>query len=257
MSSGRGALVLTYHAIEDGPPPLCLLPGLFERHVETLAQAGAAFLTVSELAGALRRGALPRRAVAITFDDGCSSVLHNAAPVLGRHGARATVFAVSGHLGGANDWPSQPASAPRLRLLGEAELAELTSAGWEIGSHTRTHPLLAGLDRASLVDELEGSRATLEEVARKPVRSLAFPYGQAPPRAAEALTSAGYDCACGSALERVASRSDLLCLPRVDAHYLRRPGLLRAVLDRETAYLRLRRAGAGVRRTLGRSGWRA
>ena len=51
-----------------------------------IADSGATCLTVRELGMALRDGALPERAVAITFDDSCESVVTNAAPVLAGHG---------------------------------------------------------------------------------------------------------------------------------------------------------------------------
>ncbi|HET9052039.1 MAG TPA: polysaccharide deacetylase family protein, partial [Candidatus Dormibacteraeota bacterium] len=69
------AAILAFHAVEDGPGPLCLGPAVFERQVRALAAAGAVGLTVSDVASRLRRGdTLPRRAVAFTFDDGFESV---------------------------------------------------------------------------------------------------------------------------------------------------------------------------------------
>ena len=80
------AVILTYHAIEDGPRPLCIEPALFGEHAAVIADSGAKTLTVLELGMALRDGALPERAVAITFDDGCESVVTNAAPLLAERG---------------------------------------------------------------------------------------------------------------------------------------------------------------------------
>ena len=48
--------MLTYHAIADGPPPLCVSAELFERHVEEIVASGAEVLTVTELADAIARG---------------------------------------------------------------------------------------------------------------------------------------------------------------------------------------------------------
>ena len=110
------AVVLTYHAVEDGPAPLCIDPELFRAQLDCLLEVGAEALTISGLAACLRDGTLPARAVALTFDDGCASVARTAAPLLAERGLTATVFCVAGHLGGQNDWPTQPNGMPSLAL---------------------------------------------------------------------------------------------------------------------------------------------
>ena len=249
MSASSRGLAVTYHAIATGPPPLHLDPSLFERHAEALVEARVTALTVSELADALRAGSLPERAVAITFDDGFASIADSAAPVLARHGLRATVFAVASHVGGSSDWSTQPASAPRLPLLGAEGLRALAVAGWEIGSHGRTHLPLASLDGAGLRDELAGSRSALEDLLGVPVRSFAFPYGSIPDGAAHALVEAGYVTGCTTRPGHVMLGSDPLALPRVDAHYLRGPARLqRAASGGDRAYLTVRRVASRARR---------
>jgi peptidoglycan/xylan/chitin deacetylase (PgdA/CDA1 family) len=253
MSATGCATVITYHAIAAGPPPLCIPPDLFESHVDALAEARVSCLTISELADGLRSGMLPERAVAVTFDDAYAGVAEHAAPLLARHGFRATVYAVAGYLGGASDWPTQPASAPRLPLAGVAQLRGLASAGWEIGSHGNAHDPLDSFDPEGVERELADSRATLEETVGAPVSSFAFPYGVVPPGAPDALLATGFTSACTTRLDRVRRGDDPLLLPRVDAHYLRRPALLREVVSgRFAVYLRARRAASGVRRVVAR-----
>ena len=237
------ALLLTYHAVEPGPPPLCIAPELFARHLDAIVESGASLLTVGALAAALRGRRLPERAVAITFDDGYASVGETAAGLLAERGVVATVFCVARRLGGQSDWPSRPQSAPLLPLADAAQLKQLAEMGWEIGSH--------GLDHDVLVDgsELAESRRLLEAATGVEVRSFAFPYGVVPPRASAEVARAGYEAACTTQLAQATSASDPLALPRVDAHYLRRPALLRAALaGRLDLYFRARAAGGRVRR---------
>ena len=57
----------------------------------------------------------------------------------------------------------------------------------------------------------------------------------------------GHAGACAGGPVRVGARADRFALPRVDAHYLRRPGLLDRALKGRDAYLRMRHLGGGVR----------
>jgi len=244
--------VLTYHAVEDGPPPLCVPPERFAEQLDLVAAAGVAALTVSQLAAAVRDGALPERAVALTFDDGAASVARIAAPLLLERGLVATVFCVAGHLGGRNDWPSQAVWAPRLELAGAEELRELVRAGFEIGSHGTEHaPLANGVPDSVVRSELVGSRRALSEAVGFDVRSFAYPYNVRPGEADRLLAAAGYTAACIGGLELVRPGTDPLALPRIDAHYLGRArvfqSLLRGTLP---TYLVARRAGARARRLL-------
>ena len=177
--------------------------------------------------------------MAITFDDGYASVADAAAG----KGLAGTIFCVAGRLGAWNDWPSQPASTPRLRLADARRLGELASAGWEVGSH--------GLDHNVLVDgsEFATSRQRLEDEVGVPIRSFAFPYGVVPDGVTTDLGRAGYEAGCTTRLAVVHGGSDPFALPRIDAHYLRRPALLDAVLGgRLDLYLSARAAGARIRR---------
>jgi peptidoglycan/xylan/chitin deacetylase (PgdA/CDA1 family) len=242
-----GALVLTYHAIEEGPPPLCLEPGLFERHLDCLREARVRCVTVSALAAAIAAGEPLDDLVAITFDDGLASAVETAWPLLAARGLLATVFCVSDYLGRESDWPTQPPSAPRRPLATADALAVIAAEGAEIGSHGATHAPLDTSDRDLLERELAPSRRDLERELGVSVRALAWPYGAHSAVAQAAARAAGYAVACTASPGIVGPRSPLLALPRVDAHYVRRPALLRAAL-RGSPYLGARRVAARARR---------
>ncbi|MDX6512096.1 MAG: hypothetical protein QOE36_1600 [Gaiellaceae bacterium] len=245
MLTGQ-ALVLTYHAIEMGPPPLCVAPRLFARHLDLIVESGARVLTVRALGAELRDGGPHGPAVVITFDDGIESVVRSAAPLLASRGLPATVFCVAGRLGGKSDWPSRADGTPTFALSAAGEVAALATSGWEIGSHGVSHDPLSG---ASLASELSESRHILEEATGSKVDSFAFPYGVRSPGATACLEAAGYTAACTARLALAVPGSDPLALPRVDAHYVRRPRVLRAILaGRGRSYLRARDVGGRVRR---------
>jgi peptidoglycan/xylan/chitin deacetylase (PgdA/CDA1 family) len=86
---------------------------VFARHMRHVAEHFSV-LTVDALVDLLADGRLPRRAVAITFDDGYRDNLVCAAPILARHGLPATVFLATGFIGtGAIAWFDELALAFR------------------------------------------------------------------------------------------------------------------------------------------------
>jgi polysaccharide deacetylase len=91
--SGR-AVVLVYHAIEVGPPPLCIEPSLFRRHLDVIDESGIPVVGLDQLAAELAAGGPTGPTVAITFDDGAASVVEQAAPLLVERSFPAAIFCV-------------------------------------------------------------------------------------------------------------------------------------------------------------------
>lgn len=77
-------------------------------------------------------------------------------------------------------------------IMDRQQLEALTSAGHEIGSHTRTHEILPLLDDATLENETTGSRQVLEKILGRPVRSFCYPNGDQDDRVVAAVRAAGY-----------------------------------------------------------------
>jgi peptidoglycan/xylan/chitin deacetylase (PgdA/CDA1 family) len=122
-------------------------------------------------------------------------------PVLSDLGIPGTVFVPTGHVGGRPmTWPGieQWAGGPHeAELTGCTwdEIAELAAAGWEIGSHTQSHPHLTALSDEELHSELAESRAACQTRLGVPCRSLAYPYGDYDERVVDAAHRVGYDAA--------------------------------------------------------------
>jgi peptidoglycan/xylan/chitin deacetylase (PgdA/CDA1 family) len=245
----RGALLIVYHDIAPGPPPLCVEPGRFREHLDCLADCEATVLTVSALAQRLRQGRLPPRAVCITFDDGFASVVDKAVPLLLEREFSASVFCVAGYLGRTSGWPTQRRRIEARPLASACQLRELAAAGFEIGAHGFEHRPLRRAREDVLRRELVEARSVLEQEIGVGVTSFAYAYGSAPSRLGMELVAATYLAACTTTPRIASPVDDLLALPRVDAHYLRHPELLRRVLvGSGEPYLALRRAGARTRR---------
>ena len=97
----RGALILGYHRIADAaydPYRICVSPDHFAQQLAVLREM-AAPLPMADLLQGLKRGQLPRGALALTFDDGYQDNLTNAVPLLQEYQMPATVFLITGFPG--------------------------------------------------------------------------------------------------------------------------------------------------------------
>jgi peptidoglycan/xylan/chitin deacetylase (PgdA/CDA1 family) len=98
------------------------------------------------------------------------------------------------------------------------ELRGLAELGWELGSHTRSHPHLTSLPDRELAEELEGSREELQGRLGRPCRTIAYPYGEHDDRVAAAAEDAGY--VGGATLPSRLPRRRPLYWPRVGVYRL-------------------------------------
>lgn len=214
-------LVLCYHAMSrDWGAGFSATPERLEAQIGYLLERGYEGATFSD---AVNRPPADKT-LAITFDDSYRSVIELAAPVLARLGVPGTVFVPTAMAGseqpmgwpGIDHWLGGPHEL-ELVPMSWAELGELAATGWEVGSHTRTHPRLPTLDAESLREELEGSRRDIEERIDGPCTSLAFPYGDFDAQVVEATRAAGFTAA-GALAGRV-RRPGALTWPRVGIYY--------------------------------------
>src|SRR5262249_35928809 len=97
-------------------------------------------------------------------------------------------------------------------------LRELSAAGWEIGAHSMTHPLLTRLDDETLAWELQESKRRCEEMLDLPCRTMAYPTGDFDERVERATGAAGYEAA--AALPRRFDHPRPLAWPRVSIQRL-------------------------------------
>jgi peptidoglycan/xylan/chitin deacetylase (PgdA/CDA1 family) len=156
----------------------------FEAQMLALRAWGYTPIPISRLAAALAAGAsLPRRPVVITFDDGYQDVYTHAFPVMHSLGYPGVVYVISQQVGVGG-------------YLNVEQLQELAAAGWEIGSHTRTHTSLRAWG-ANLEREIAVSRQELETMLQAPVSSFSFPYGLTSQAATQWVKDSGYTAAVG------------------------------------------------------------
>lgn len=212
-----GVPVLMYHAFgeRDEGDRYVVSRRALSRQLRLLSLLGYRGVPYEEVVRCIRDGVPPpRRAVAITIDDGYLDNLEVAWPLLRRRGFPATIFLVSGKLGGVNDWTEDGALAGRPLLTPE-QAVELAAEGVTIGAHTRSHPVLSDLADGEVEAEIIGSRADLDRLLGAPVLSFAYPFGRFDERAVEAVGAAGMS-ACTVAPRLASLRDDPRRVPRVE-----------------------------------------
>jgi len=189
----RRSVILGYHGVAEAARRddlfmLLLDPVKFRGQLEMLATAGFRFTTVAELARQIVDGAPPPGLAAVSFDDAMRNNLTTAYPIMRELGIPATVYVPTDWLGGHSPWIGPGGDN---EIMSEAELAELSRAGWELGAHTRSHADLSKLDYEACRSEIEGSCRALERIIGAPVQTFAYPFGYYGPAAVEAVRDLG------------------------------------------------------------------
>lgn len=175
--------ILVYHHVVPGRSPSLLFenPDSFEQELKYLKDNGYQPVSFDDLADCLEHGvALPERPVILSFDDGWDNQFNHAFPLLQKYSFTATFFAVTGYVDHEN-------------FMTTEQLKTLLAAGMTIGSHTRTHPALAGVGGGQrLREEVAGSKAWLEDRLEIAVSTFAYPYGSYSASVVAAVKAAGY-----------------------------------------------------------------
>lgn len=180
-----------YHRVQPWSPDpsrrkLAVDPESLRRHARMIRSRGLTLLTVS---GAMR--AAGTGAAALSFDDGFADNLEFGVGALASEGGVGTVYVVVSKIGAAAGRAGGMLSLPELRRL--------VAAGWEIGSHSLSHPRLPELGEAAQREEIHGSKRRLEDLLGAAVRSFAYPYGLHDPVTVRLVEEAGYENAVTTA----------------------------------------------------------
>jgi peptidoglycan/xylan/chitin deacetylase (PgdA/CDA1 family) len=196
--AGGDLLILCYHAVSDSWPAVgAVEPAALDRQVGYLLGRGYRPTTLSAaLAGR------EKRALVVTFDDAFGSVLERGLPVLERLGVPATLFVPTDFAAeGApmtwstlGRWTGTP-HEDELRCMSWDGVRRLAAAGWEIGSHTCSHPKLTALGEDEAMSELSRSKLACEAELQRACASLAYPFGLHSRELVELARRAGYAAA--------------------------------------------------------------
>ncbi len=188
--------ILLYHSVnvEDGGlmRRYTMAPARFRAHMAWIADQGRSTMTVSDYAAALEQDApLPDRPLVVTFDDGYADFLSEAAPVLGEHGIRATLYVTTAPIG-----ETRRGTLAGRPMLTWNELRQLGEVGVELGAHSHDHAQLDLLPRPEVERQVTRCKHLIEDRVQVEVRSFAYPHGHHSATVRDAVRAAGYTSAC-------------------------------------------------------------
>jgi peptidoglycan/xylan/chitin deacetylase (PgdA/CDA1 family) len=173
--------ILEYHAIQ--PPvagatyPQLFVPQAdFQHQMQWLKDHGYEAVTLDQVETAwYTDGELPPKPIVVSFDDGYLSQYVAAFPELE-------------HLG----WKGVLNLIAQGSDLPDADVKKMLDAGWELASHTITHPDLTTLSPAQLQREVAGSRQILRRRFGVAVNNFCYPSGRYDSTVISAVHRAGY-----------------------------------------------------------------
>ena len=210
--SGIDAPIIYYHEVPD--------PEAFARQLAGLQADGYNMIPYERLVRALQGTAdLPERPLVLTFDDGRTSQLQNAAPVLVQMRLPATFFVLPGF--------------DRLEPghIDQNAFVRLRNWGFSVQSHTLNHADLTTLlpsDRGAAEAEVVHSRDALLPIGGGD--HFSYPFGAYDQAAADLVRAAGYASAVSTRYGRVHFPDDLYRLARIQINPQAGPALVRADL---------------------------
>jgi peptidoglycan/xylan/chitin deacetylase (PgdA/CDA1 family) len=202
----RGVRILMYHLVAKEPMReesqlLTVSVDRFREQLGLIRSLGIKVVSLQEALSVLGRNGETGRCAVITFDDFFSETVEYAAPVLEEFKFPACFFVVTDYLDRRDKfaWLQNSGQYPSA---GTREMVrELARKGFEIGSHTCSHPRLNSLTPPQLDHELRDSRKALEDICGKQVEFFAYPYGDVSTTSVtirQAIKESGYAAGLGT-----------------------------------------------------------
>ena len=196
-----------YHVIKAPTPstPMAELwtpAETFKSTIDLLKKDGYSGVTLDQAWKAWHGGpGLPTKPLIVSFDDGYLSHSVTAKPILEAAGWPGVLNLEGKNIGKGG--------------LTTNQVDGLIAAGWEVDSHTLTHPDLTTLDHATMRSEIVDSRKLLQDKFKVPVNFFCYPAGVNDARVRAAVKAAGYYGATTVQPGIASKRDDPYLLPRI------------------------------------------
>lgn len=175
-ANSHGTILLYHHVATDTPSSTSISPGDFKSHLDYLKDNNFSVLPLNRMIEALKDGeSLPDKSVAITFDDGYTSIYDTAFPLLQEYKFPFTLFISTG-----------PIDRGQVNYMKWDQIREMANAGVMIANHMVEHPYMLERETAvsdtvwleNLANELLFAEKRILAETGQSHRYLAYPYGE-------------------------------------------------------------------------------
>jgi peptidoglycan/xylan/chitin deacetylase (PgdA/CDA1 family) len=201
--------VLMYHSVNPQGNPgvnrLAVMPATFEKQMRFLKQRGYNVITLAAAADLLKDPKMmPRRLIAITFDDGYKDNYTYAFAILKKYGLPATIFIITDEVG-------------RPDRLSWGQIKEMQASGLiTFGSHALgPEPLVNIKSNAELKRQIFDSKKLLEEKLGCPVTMFSYPEGRFNDKIKKMVKDAGYRLAVATSPGKGHPNNDIFLIKRL------------------------------------------
>jgi peptidoglycan/xylan/chitin deacetylase (PgdA/CDA1 family) len=202
-------IILSYHSIANDNWRFSINNNTFKKQINYLYKHYE-FITLKEVEEYMRgKKALQKPAIVLTVDDGYKDIL-KLKPFFDRRNIKPTLFVMSD----SRHFNKKQLGTKRA-FLTKRDLNMLLKQGWEIGSHSATHPDLSVLSGEQLTKEIIQSKKDIEKLLGIQVRYFAYPRGKYSLEVLKAVKKAKYTLGLTMDDGFITTSSKPLTLPRV------------------------------------------
>lgn len=214
--------ILTFHSVQNHPDDHWHTPPkVFEEQMRFLCDSGYSNYRVMDIVNQwpyiLQK---KEKAVALTFDDGLLNNFTIVSDILMSFNMRATFFISTENIGNRRNLPISRGLEyfSDTRMLSWNDIREMHRRGFEIGSHSHTHDMIAKMPRPLALENIAASKRALEAELHAKIVSFAYPYGHINAYAGwtrEILSELGFRAGCTQMGGALSDKADMFELPRI------------------------------------------
>lgn len=204
-------VILMYHSVDEASRAgldgyggkLNLLPRAFARQMKFLHDHRYNVIPLEEFIERIKKNEkIPRKTIAITFDDGLGNNFFYAYPALRKYNFPATIFVITDSIG-------------KKSFLSWSDIEKMQQDNVSIGSHTLSHSWLPSLNDKDIRKELLYSKELLEKMTGRPVKTLSYPRGAFNEKVKAIAKDVGYIGAVATNTGKKGATDDPYALKRI------------------------------------------